>query len=135
MAVRPGASHPCCLRVAETAVALQTINVEGVCKADAIYYEQGLGLFQVTEDVGGRGVHFDGHVRLEATAARLIVNVRECDEDDGVYRADVDPQLSYYRFMHFTPDLPPESLTLDCAFPMSQWQSLLCTSRLTLHRR
>jgi hypothetical protein len=110
----------------ETAVALQNINVEGVCKADVIYYEQGTGLVQVTEDVGGRGVHFVGHARLEATAARLIVNVRECDEDDAVFEYDVPGLFSYYRFIYFSPAEPPEMLTLGCAFPTSEWQSLLC---------
>ncbi len=119
----------------ETAVALQTINVEGVCKADVIYYEQGLGLFQVNEDIGGRGVHFEGDTRLEATAARLIVNVRECDADDGVYQFDVPPQISYWTFIYFTRDMPPESLQLRCDYPFSEFQSLLCTSALTMYRR
>jgi len=119
----------------ETAVALQTINAEGVCKADVIYYEQGKGLFQVTEDVGGQGTHFVGDVRLEATAARLIVNVRECDEDDFVYQYDVEPLLSYYRFIYFTTAQPPESFALICDFPLSEWQSLLCTNTPSFSRR
>jgi len=110
----------------ETAVALQTINDEGACKADVIYYEQGVGLFQVTEDVNGQGVHFVGHVRLESTAARLIVNVRECGEDDAVFEYDLPPQLSYYRFIYFSEGAPPERLELLCEFPLSEWQSLLC---------
>jgi len=120
----------------ETAVALQNYNAEGACKGDLIYYEQGLGLFQVTEDVGGQGTHFVGHGRLAATAARLIVNVRECDENDGVYEYAVEPLMSYYRFIYFTPDSPPESLFLDCGtFPQSEWQSTLCTTDITYHRR
>jgi len=110
----------------ETAVALQTINDEGACKADVIYYEQGLGLFQVTEDVNGQGVHFVGHVRLESTAARLIVNVRDCEEDDAVFEYDLPPTLSYYRFIYFSEGAPPERLQLLCEFPLSEWQSLLC---------
>lgn len=119
----------------ETAVALQNINAEGVCKADVIYYEQGTALFQVTEDVGGRGVHYVGDARLEASAARLIVNVRECDEDDGVRQWDVTPLVSYYRFVYFTPDEPPESFELDCTYPLSEWQSLLCANSGSLGRR
>jgi len=119
----------------ETAVALQTINGEGVCKADVIYYEQGLALFQVTEDVGGRGVHYLGDTRLEATAARLLVNVRECDEDDAVYQYDVTPLKSYYSFIYFTTAEPPESLEMRCDFPLSEWQSLLCANTGSLSRR
>jgi len=113
----------------ETAVALQTINAEGVCKADLIYYEQGRALLQVLDDVGGQHSHFDGHIRMEAAAARLIIRVRECDVDDGVYQYDVPGQLSYYRWMYFSPANPPESFTLNCDFPLSEWQSTLCETR------
>jgi hypothetical protein len=121
----------------ETAVALQNIEAEGVCKSDVIYYEQGEGRFDVQEDIGGQGVHFVGHARLQATAARLIVNIRECGPDDAVLTYDVPPQLSYYRFIYFSPEAPPESLTMGCAiFPQSEWQSLLCGhEQTTFYRR
>ena len=73
---------------------------------------------------------------MAATAARLIVNVRDCDEDDGVYEYDVEPLMSYYRFIYFTPDSPPERLTLDCGtFPQSEWQTMLCTNEATSYSR
>jgi hypothetical protein len=112
----------------ETAVALQNTNAEGVCKADIIYYEQGKALMEVLEDVGGQGNHFVGHMRWEATAARLIERVRECDQDDGTYQYDLPGQLSYYGWLYFTPANPPEIFTLQCKFPLSEWQSTLCTT-------
>jgi len=112
----------------ETAVALQNTNAEGVCKVDIIYYEQGKALLDVLEDVGGQGSHFTGHMRWEATAARLIERVRECDEDDAVYQYDLPGQLSYFGWIYFTTANPPESFTLQCKFPLSEWQSTLCTS-------
>jgi len=121
----------------ETAVALQSINAEGVCKSDVIYYEQGEALFEVLEDIGGEGVHFIGHARLQATAARLIVNIRECGPDDAVLTYDVAPQLSYYRWLYFSPGAPPERITMDCGtFPQSEWQTMLCdTVQTSLYRR
>jgi hypothetical protein len=112
----------------EAAVALQNTNAEGVCKADIIYYEQGKALLQVLEDVGGQGSHFIGHMRFEATAARLIERVRECDQDDAVYQYDLPGQLSYYGWSYFTPSDLPEMFTVQCKFPFSEWQSTLCTN-------
>lgn len=117
----------------ETAVALQNLNPEGVCKSDLIYYEQGNALLQVLEDVQGQGNHFVGHIRLEATAARLIVRVRECDQDDATYEYDVPGQLSYYRWIYFSPANPPESFQMLCEFEKSEWQSTLCED--TQYRR
>lgn len=121
----------------ETAVALQNIESEGVCKSDVIYYEQGHGRFAVQEDIGGQGVHFVGHLRLQATAARLIVSIRECGPDDAVLSYDLPPQLSYYRWIYFSPGAPPESMTMDCAaFAQSEWQTLLCDrEQTTFYRR
>jgi hypothetical protein len=85
-------------------------------------------VFAVTEDVGAQGSHFVGHARLEATAARLIVNVRECEPDNEVFTYDLPPQVSYYRWIYFSPASPPESLTMGCdTFAQSEWQTLLCT--------
>lgn len=112
----------------EAAVALQNTNAEGVCKVDLIYYEQGNALLEVLDDVGGQGTHFDGHIRWEATAARLIERVRECDQDDATYQYDLPGQLSYYGWSYYTPGSPPEMLTMQCKFPLSEWQSTLCTT-------
>src|SRR6187402_1690891 len=68
----------------ETAVALRQINSDGACKSDIIYYETGEARFATTDDVGGGGVHFVGNLRLEGTAARLIVNIRDCAPDNEV---------------------------------------------------
>jgi hypothetical protein len=121
----------------ETAVALQNINAEGVCKSDAIYYEQGEARFEVLEDVGEQGVHFVGHARLQATAARLIINIRECGPDNAVLTYDVAPQLSYYRWLYFSPGAPPERITMDCGtFAQSEWQTMLCdTVQTSFYRR
>jgi len=119
----------------ESAAALQNINAEGVCKADLIYYEQGRALMQVLDDVGGQHNHFNGDMRFEATAARLIVRVRECDEDDAVYQYDLPGQLSYYSWMYYTADtIGGELFSVNCNYDRSEWQSTLCQTR-SFYRR
>ena len=109
----------------ETAVALRGINSDGPCKSDIIYYETGEARFATTDDVGGQGTHFVGHVRLEGTAARLIVRIRDCAPDDQDLIYDVPPQLSYYRWIWFKDT--PDRITMDCGtFPQSEMQSTLC---------
>lgn len=110
----------------EGAVALQNVNAEGVCKLDLIYYERGKATFQVLEDVGGQGTHFVGHHVFVAEESRLVANVRECDEDDGAISYELTPLTSYFRWIYFSPDNPPESFDLMCDFPLSEWQSLFC---------
>lgn len=110
----------------ETAVALQNVSSQGVCELDLIYYERGQAVFVVLEDVGGQGSHFVGHTAFYASDSRLIVNIRECDEDDGAVRYDLDPLVSYYRWIYFSENNPPESFSMNCDFPLSEWQSLLC---------
>jgi len=118
----------------ETAVALQQINSDGACKSDIIYYESGDARFATTDDVGGQGVHFVGHVRLEGKAARLIVNIRDCAPDDQVLIYDVPPQLSYYRWIWFKDS--PDRITMDCGtFPQSEMQSTLCRDLQTSFTR
>ena len=41
---------------------------------------------------------------------------------------DLPGQLSYYGWLYFTPANPPEIFTLQCKFPLSEWQSTLCTT-------
>ena len=119
----------------ETAVALRQINSDGACKSDIIYYETGEARFATTDDVGGGGVHFVGNLRLEGTAARLIVNIRDCAPDNEVLIYDVPPQISYYRWIWFKD--APERITMDCGtFPQSEMQSTLCRNLQTsLNRR
>jgi hypothetical protein len=110
----------------DTAVALQNINSEGVCKADLIYYERGSARVTVLQDVTGKGDHFVGNARMAATSAHLIVRIRECDQDDGTYEYDLPPLNAFYRWIYFASG--PESFILDCGtFPRSEWQSPLCT--------
>src|SRR5690606_38312926 len=110
----------------EAAVALQNVNNEGVCKLDLIYYERGSAAFAVLEDVEELGSHFVGHAAFVASDSRLIVNIRECDEKNRSVRYDLDPLTSYFRWVYFSLDRPPESFTLGCDFEKSEWQSLLC---------
>jgi hypothetical protein len=110
----------------ETAIALQNVNSDGPCKSDVIYYEQGEARFAVLEDVGGQGNHFVGHARLQSTAARIIVRIRECGENDGTVAYDLPPLPRYFRFIYFSPEAPPERITFPCDFPLDEWQSILC---------
>lgn len=116
----------------ETAVALQNVSSQGVCELDLIYYERGQAVFSLLEDVGGQGSHFIGHTAFYASDSRLIVNVRECDEDDGAIRYDLDPLVSYYRWTYFNENNPPESFSLNCDYPLSEWQSLLCGNSVAI---
>jgi hypothetical protein len=110
----------------EGAVALQNVNSEGVCKLDLIYYEKGTATLAITEDVGGQQTHFVGNTTFVSQDSRLIVTIRECDEDSGSYRYDLTPLTSYFRWIYFSPNNPPESFTLSCDYEQSEWQSLLC---------
>lgn len=115
----------------EAAVALQNINAEGACKSDVIYYERGEGKFALLEDVNAQGNHFLGHNRFAAEAALMVVRIRNCDEDDAELIYELPPTTSYYRWIYFSPENPPESFTLGCNFTNSEWQSLFCTNQQT----
>jgi|GEM_PF-2199896 len=121
----------------EAAVSLQNVNTDGPCKMDVIYYENGSTRFALLEDVGDQHNHFVGHVRLAATEAAVVYRIRECDENDGTVVYEVPAGTSYYRFIYFSPERPPESFSLLCEFPLSEWQGTLCASNsaATLHRR
>ncbi len=119
----------------EIAVALKNVNGEGSCEVDLIYYERGIGAFEVLEDVDDLGMHFIGHVALGALESRLIVNVRECEHHDGAIRYDVDPLTSYFRWDYLAESEYPESFTLACDFPKSEWQTLLCDEESTVFVR
>lgn len=114
----------------ELARAWRNYNLEGVCKKDYLYYERGSPTFVITEDVGGQGDHFVGHVRFQAGEARLIVNIRDCGEDDGVRRYSLVPQTSYYRWIYRAESnwltQIPEGFSLECAWEQSEWQFMLC---------
>lgn len=113
----------------ELARAWRNYNPQGVCKKDYLYYERGTPTFAITENVDGQGTHVIGHVRFQASEARLIVNIRDCDEDDGVRRYTLVPLTSYYRWIYLAESRGfgiPEGLTLHCAWGLSEWQFMLC---------
>lgn len=110
----------------EAATALQNVNSQGHCRLDLIYYEQGSLRFAVLDDVNGEHNHFVGDTRLQASAAIPIARIRECDVDDGDFVYELTPTTSYYRWIYFSPDKPPESVSLGCQYPQSEWQRLLC---------
>lgn len=100
----------------------------GACKKDLIYYEKGTALFKVTEDVGGMGTHFVGDVRLQASDARLIVNIRDCDSDNGVKRYTLKPLAGYFRWIYYKDT--PERISLGCLYqPLNVWQFGVCNNR------
>ena len=113
----------------ELARAWPGYNLQGVCKKDYVYYERGQAQFAVTENVGGQNDHFVGHARFAAQDARLLVNVRACDQDDGATLHALTPQVSYYRWAWSaasTAGYYPEILQLSCDWQLSEWQFLVC---------
>ena len=114
----------------ELARAWRQYNVEGVCKKDYLYYERGTPTFVITENLGGQSTHVVGHARFQASEAHLIVNIRDCDEDDEVRRYSLVPQISYYRWIYRAESNwlthIPEGFSLECAWERSEWQFMLC---------
>lgn len=114
----------------EMAKVRRNYNIEGVCKKDYIYYERGTPSFAITEPPQYQGAHVIGHAKFQATDARLVVNIRECGQDDGVLRYTLVPQVSYYRW-NFSPETNdtiyiPEGLSMECAWEKSEWQWMFC---------
>jgi hypothetical protein len=128
-----GAEHSY-LRITETEYEMArywgNYSYEGICEKDYIYYERGTPTFVVTEDVGGQGDHFIGHAKFQATDARLIVNIRECQGDTGVLRYNLVPQISYYKWNHRAESndyvFIPEGFGIECAWEKSEWQFMFC---------
>ena len=123
----------------ELARAWPSYGFEGVCKKDYVYYERGRAQFVVTENVGGQNDHFVGHARFAAQDARLVVNVRECDQDDGATPYQLTPQVSYYRWIWFAASTGvgpiPESLQLSCDWQLSEWQFMVCSGSTYVRRQ
>jgi hypothetical protein len=98
-------------------------SYEGVCEKDYIYYERGTPTFSITHPQ-----EYDA--QFQATDARLIVNVRDCDEDTAVLRYNLVPQVSYYRWRlrPETNDLVyiSEGFSIQCLWEMSEWQFMFC---------
>jgi hypothetical protein len=122
----------------ELANSWQNANYGGVCKVDYIYYERGMPYF-AAEIAGERGG--SGDVRFVASDARLIANIRNCGEDDGVLRYDLGPQVSYYYWSYSAADdsywPTPETFSLKCEWELSEWQFFVCdgSSWATFGRR
>lgn len=122
----------------ELANTQQNANYGGVCKVDYLYYERGTPYFALTtaDEKGG-----SGDVKFVASDARLIANIRNCGEDDGVLRYDLGPQVSYYRWSYSAADdsywPTPEMFSLQCAWELSEWQGFVCdgSAFATLIRR
>lgn len=105
-------------------------SYEGICEKDYIYYEKGVPTFSITEPPQYQGANVIGHAQFKATDARLIVNIRECDEDTAVLRYNLVPQISYYKW-NFRPESDeymfiPEGFSLECAWERSEWQFMFC---------
>jgi hypothetical protein len=104
---------------------------EDACKKDYLYYERGVASFSITEPQQLEGGVVTGHAAFKATDARLIVNLRNCDEDTGELRYNLEPLVSYYQWNYFpaTPNdviATPESFSLECAWEKSEWQFMFC---------
>jgi hypothetical protein len=100
----------------------------GPCKKDLIYYEKGTARFKTTDNVGGQGNHLLGDVRLQASDARLIVNIRDCGSDNGATRYNLKPLTSYFRWLYYAQtDVTHESFAFGCQYqPLNVWQFPTC---------
>lgn len=114
-----------------------TLGISGnVCQKDYLYYERGTPSFSVTEPAQIPNGVSVGHVRFEASETRLIVNLRNCDEDTGELRYTLEPLVSYYKW-YYVPAAPDdiiataESVSLHCEWEKSAWQFMVCDSALS----
>jgi hypothetical protein len=101
---------------------------QGVCGKDYVYYERGRAEFSVLEDLGEGS--YRGHARMVASDARLVVNIRDCGNDDGATLYSLTPQTSYYAWTfraasNWLVSLPA-TLSLQCPWEMSEWQFMVC---------
>ena len=117
----------------EMAVSADDYNYyEGICNRDYIYYEKGIPSFSITESPQNPGDYTRGHAQFKATDARLIVNIRDCDEDDGVIRYNLVPQISYYTWelLPAKDDVisHPDMFYMQCPWERSEWQFMFCGS-------
>ncbi len=113
----------------EMAVAADGYNdYEGICNRDYIYYEKGIPTFSVTDSPRVPGDFTRGHAQFQATDARLVVNIRDCDEDDGVLRYNLVPQISYYTWELLPGNGYPDMFYMYCAWEKGEWQFMFCGS-------
>jgi hypothetical protein len=113
----------------EMAVAADSYNYyEGICNRDYIYYEKGLPIFSITQYPQNPGDYTRGHAKFQATDARLVVTIRDCDEDNGVVRYDLIPQISYYKWELLPANGHPDMFYMQCPWERSEWQFMFCGS-------
>jgi hypothetical protein len=114
----------------DLARAWRDYGYEGVCGKDYVYYEHGRAQMANLEDVGGQGEQFRGHARFAADDARVVVQVRDCGEDDGATLYTLTPQVSYYEWSYRLETnwlaRIPEGLSLSCPWSRSEWQFMVC---------
>lgn len=67
----------------------------GVCKKDVVYWEKGAATFAVVQRVND---DYSGDVRFTASEARLVVTIRDCEEDDGTTTYTLAPLTSYWKW-------------------------------------
>jgi hypothetical protein len=96
-------------------------DYDGICNKDYVYYERGVPTFSITESQEDGDVL--GHTRFQATDARLIVNIRDCGNDDQVLRYSLVPQISYYQWEYWP---SYNRFYLNCAWEKSEWQFMIC---------
>lgn len=107
----------------ELATVFENANLEGACKKDLVYYERGRALFKVLEV---RNDTYEGDVRFQAEEARLVVQIRGCEGDNGVRRYTLEPLTSYFKFQYTA----SVGFTLGCVWPWHEWQFAVCTNRV-----
>lgn len=107
----------------EFATVFENASLEGACKKDLIYYERGRALFKVLEV---KNDTYEGDVRFQAEDARVLVQIRNCDGDNGVRRYTLQPLTSYYKFQYTA----SVGLTLGCVWPWHEWQFAACTNQV-----
>jgi hypothetical protein len=103
-------------------------SAEGICEKDYVYYERGHAEFVTLERTWET---YRGHARFTATDARVVVQIRECGEDDGVRVYLLTPQVSYYGWRYspvvtYSGRTYAESFHLSCPWSRSEWQFMVC---------
>ncbi|MBS2015385.1 MAG: hypothetical protein JST00_21030 [Deltaproteobacteria bacterium] len=103
----------------------------GLCKKDLVYYESGVPTFSTLREVNGT---FEGDVRFEAKQARLVVTLRDCEEDDGTKTYELRPLTSYYKWQYS----PGVGFVMGCEYAKHDYQFATCTNGVgwnTLRKR
>jgi hypothetical protein len=101
---------------------------QGSCGKDYVYYERGRAELSVIEARGESS--YRGHARFVADDARLIVNLRNCGDDDVATQYRLAPQTSYFAWefgaASNTYGPIPATLSLQCPWELSEWQFMVC---------